>query len=372
MVSEPTALSAAIGALYDAAIEPAKWTGALMHACAFVGGAQATLFWQGSSADEVGVFHLYNDDPFYTRLYLEELAPLNPVFPAVLFQEVGAVHTSRDLVPWPEIQKTRFHDEWIAPQGFTDALAVVLEHDAARLAVLSFPWGEGAIDAAARQRLALLVPHIQRAVAIGRLFIRQSAEAAALTETLEGVGEAAFLLRGERQVAFANAQGRAMIEDGRLLRMRGDHLCAAASEADRALGTALQAIEDRTTAGLQGTSFALTDGPDGRWTAHLVPLADGVWKHVDAVHRASAALYVRHARSAETMPLEALARSHRLTGGEIRVAEAVLRINGLDAIADALGISRATVKTHLNRVYRKCGVRNQSAFIKLVTGLGES
>ena len=46
----------------------------------------------------------------------------------------------------------------------------------------------------------------------------------------------------------------------------------------------------------------------------------------------------------------------------------MLRTSGLDAIADALGITRATVKTHLNRVYRKCNTRNQTELIKMIAG----
>jgi len=41
----------------------------------------------------------------------------------------------------------------------------------------------------------------------------------------------------------------------------------------------------------------------------------------------------------------------------------------LDDIAAALGISRATVKTQLNRVYRKCGVTGQGGLIRLVSEL---
>src|SRR6185437_4858494 len=148
---DPIVLSAVIAEIYDAAVDPAKWTRALGAACKLVGGAQASLFWQGVPADQVGGLHFYNDDPHYTELFLKKLAPLNPAFPAALFQEVGKVHTFHDLVPLTESQETVFHQEWVAPQGFVDSLTVLLERDASRFAFLSFPWRGDAIDISARE-----------------------------------------------------------------------------------------------------------------------------------------------------------------------------------------------------------------------------
>jgi len=86
-------------------------------------------------------------------------------------------------------------------------------------------------------------------------------------------------------------------------------------------------------------------------------------------HHAVAALFVRNSRAPDWMPLEALAKRYQLTASEIRVVEAALRLSTQEAMADALGISKSTVKTHLNHVYRKCAVRNQSGLIKLIAGL---
>ncbi|MBB3904786.1 helix-turn-helix transcriptional regulator [Methylobacterium brachythecii] len=362
-------MSAVIAVLYDAAIDSAKWSTALKSVCDYVGGAQATMFWQGAAADNVGVLHLYNDDPVYTRLYLEKLAPLNPAFPAVLFQEVGAVHAFSDLVPEQELEETAFHREWIAPQGFTDSLAVLLERDATRMAFLSFPWRGGQIDAAARERLALLVPHIQRAVTIAQLFGRQNAEASLLTETLDQVGEPVFLLSSDRRIVYANASGREMIDRGVGIRLQDKRLRAAADEADHALADSLDAITRGAPVGAQGTSFALESTPNDRLLATLLPLKREARQRVGTADLATAALFVRRSRFADPTPLELVAKRYGLTASEIRVVEATLRVSGLDALAGTLGVSKATVKTHLNRIYRKCPVKNQSELIKLVAGL---
>jgi DNA-binding CsgD family transcriptional regulator len=65
-------------------------------------------------------------------------------------------------------------------------------------------------------------------------------------------------------------------------------------------------------------------------------------------------------------PTEVAARQFQLTPGEVRVLDAVLKVSGVSEIAEVLGISEATVKTHLQNIFGKTGVRRQADLIKLV------
>jgi DNA-binding CsgD family transcriptional regulator len=53
-------------------------------------------------------------------------------------------------------------------------------------------------------------------------------------------------------------------------------------------------------------------------------------------------------------------RPPRLTMSEVRVSELVLRGLSNQQVADQLCISRRTVDTHLNRIYRKLEIRSRS------------
>jgi DNA-binding CsgD family transcriptional regulator len=371
-VLELELLSAVVCAIYDAAIEPSLWTDALRKTCDFVGGVQAVMFWQDATAGNVVTLHEYNGDPHYTRLYHEVYAPLNPVFPAAMFAEVGSVLAATDHVPAPELHETRFHKEWVAPQGLGDSLGVMLEKDVARAAFLSMIWNyKSPIGEGERRRMALLVPHFQRAVAIGRLFVKQKVENELLTATLDRVDSAVFLVSEGGTIVFANSSGRKMLETGSLLRASGNTLHAVATEADRSLGDSFRALVSNQ-AGLdaRGVTVVLSDTSGERWMANILPLVDGARRQAGQEYHAIAAVFVRNSLAADPTPLETLARLYGLTASEIRVAEAVLRLSGNDAIADALGIGRATVRTHLNHIYRKTGANNQADLIKLIAGLG--
>jgi DNA-binding CsgD family transcriptional regulator len=48
------------------------------------------------------------------------------------------------------------------------------------------------------------------------------------------------------------------------------------------------------------------------------------------------------------------------------VLQAVVEVGGVPAVAETLGISVATVKTHLNHVFTKTGTIRQADLVKLV------
>jgi DNA-binding CsgD family transcriptional regulator len=66
--------------------------------------------------------------------------------------------------------------------------------------------------------------------------------------------------------------------------------------------------------------------------------------------------------------MEAIAKHYKLTPRELRVLRAVMEIGGVPEIADALGVSRATVRSHLHQVFQKTGAKRQIDLVKLVAG----
>ena len=369
-MSDATALPRAICDVYDAAIDPSLWAKALQTSCEFVGALKANLFWQDNAAEQVLTLHQFNADPHFTRLYMEVYAPLNPVLPAAMAQEAGAVNAVTDLIPLSELVETRFHKEWIAPQGIGDSICVLLEKDAQGAAFLAFEVTAPVADESAKQRTAQLVPHYQRAVAIGRLFVKSNATLVAFADTLDHVDAAIVMIASHGRIVFANVAARRMIEEGVLLRDAGGRLGAPGSGTDRALQDSFDTIENSTLpVGARGASVVLSDEAGVRWIANVLPLVDGDRRRNGEAYDASAAVFVRRSQTASPMPMEVLAKQYRLTASESRVVGEMLSVTGIDAMADMLGTSRATVKTHLNHILRKCGVNNQRDLVKLFAGL---
>jgi DNA-binding CsgD family transcriptional regulator len=371
VTSEASTLSDLIGDIYDAALDPTLWMRALERSCAFVGGSSAVLYWHDVATERSAALHLFNDDPHYTRLYFEKYLSMNPVFPAATFVESGMIYTPADIVPEAELFETRFHKEWVEPQGIADVVCVNLEKGTTSSSVLNIRRDEthGIVDDAVRQRAALIVPHFQRAVSIGRLFDQSRTTQAVLTETLDNVEAAVFLLGPNGGIAFVNEPGRAMLDDGVLPRERRGALAAVVPEANRVLRDMLLAAESGDiAAGGRGVAIPLSASPHGRWFAHVLPLTSGDRQRAGSLHSAVAAVFVRKTSPASPPPLEALAKLYKLTASEVRVLDAVMKVSGVRALADLLGLSQPTVKTHLHNVFRKTGTARQSELVKLIAG----
>jgi len=109
-----------------------------------------------------------------------------------------------------------------------------------------------------------------------------------------------------------------------------------------------------------------TDGE--RYLAHVLPLTSGARRLSGAVRSAAAAVFIRKAALDLPSPLETVAKLYRLTPAELRVLYAVMEAGGVSAISSMLGISEATVKTHIQHLFEKTGTRRQTDLVKLVAG----
>ena len=85
---------------------------------------------------------------------------------------------------------------------------------------------DGIVDDEARRRMRLIVPHIRRAVLIGRMFDLKAAEAATFADTLDGLSVGMCLVDAGGRIVHANAAGYAIIGAGDVLRSVGGRLVA--------------------------------------------------------------------------------------------------------------------------------------------------
>ena len=63
---------------------------------------------------------LWGLDPHYTKLYLEEYAPTNPLIPAHLAADAGDILAASRMPLWNDFINSSFFRDWGGPQGFLD------------------------------------------------------------------------------------------------------------------------------------------------------------------------------------------------------------------------------------------------------------
>src|ERR1700712_152785 len=75
-----------IGQIYDAAIDPTRWTTVLGKICAFAGAARATLILEDTADPQRSVIYLSYSDAEWVNSYVNEYMTLNPMRLAMLAQ----------------------------------------------------------------------------------------------------------------------------------------------------------------------------------------------------------------------------------------------------------------------------------------------
>jgi DNA-binding CsgD family transcriptional regulator len=120
--------------------------------------------------------------------------------------------------------------------------------------------------------------------------------------------------------------------------------------------------------GVRGIAVAITARNGDPYVAHVLPLTAGKRRHAGVEYRAVAAVFVRKAALDLPSPFEMIAGQFRLTPAELRVLFAVIEVGGAPEVAEVLGITQATVKSHLHHIFEKTETSRQVDLVKLVAG----
>jgi DNA-binding CsgD family transcriptional regulator len=355
---------------YDAALQPALWEDVLARIASLVKGHVSGILVKDPIRTCVEAHCHAGGDPHYMKLYAETYSQLGPVATS-RFSDADQVVSIPELVDYQEFCRGRFYQEWARPQGWVDVGVAVLERSSAGYAYLSVSRHRthGMVDDEMRARLRLIVPHVRRAVLIGRTIGFRQAEAAAFAETLDALNAAVFLLDSGGRIVHSNTVGRELLDASDVLRAAGDRLVAANAQADQVLTAAVTAAARSDLAvGASGIALPLVARSGAHHIAHLLPLRSGLRAQTERACGASVALFVRRVGMQCRPPSDLVGQTYKLTPAELRVLFAIVEIGGVPDVAARLGIAETTVKTHLGRVFEKTGTSRQADLVKIVAG----
>src|SRR5215813_3143936 len=167
---DPEHVSSLIGDIYDAVVDQTLWAGALNKASQFVGAQAGVLLWQDPADMSVELIHASGIEPRYIDLYVERHAKRDPTATLMFQLTTDEMASPIDLLPHGGFASV-LHTEWLEPQGFIDLLQVSLDKSPTDFVRLLFlrKSDSGMVDDLMRERLRLIVPHMRRAMLVGRL-----------------------------------------------------------------------------------------------------------------------------------------------------------------------------------------------------------
>ncbi|WP_245330525.1 helix-turn-helix transcriptional regulator [Bradyrhizobium sp. AS23.2] len=368
---DPQELSNVIDDVYDTVLDHSLWIGAIERAAHFVRGTGAALYSKNVANQEGSVQYVTGIDPYFTQLYFDKYVTFGPTTGGQFLAEIEQPVAVADLMSHPEFLETRVYRERVAPQGLVDCVNAVLDKSATSVAMFGVFRSErdGMVDDEARHRMRLIVPHIRRAVLIGRMFDLKAAEAATFADTLDGLSVGMCLVDAGGRIVHANAAGYAMIAVSDILRSVGGRLVACDAQVDKTLREIFAAAGQLDAAlGTMGIAVPLVGKGDERYVAHVLPLTSGARRRAGRTYTAAAALFVRRAALEVPSAFEVIGKMFKLTPTELRVLLAIVEVGGVPEVAAALGVAVTTIKTHLGRLFEKTGATRQADLVKLVAG----
>ena len=373
-------LSALIGDIYDAVFDPDHRTGVLDRIADFAGGDSGGLLSKHALSSSLRpaldkAEHLYcyiGNDSESLRAYSESYPKLDSTADP-LSVGIDQIVSMGDLVPYEEFRRGRFYREWARPHGWIDIASAVIEKSATSCTFLSVARREasGLVDADMRRRMGLIIPHVRRAMLIGKTIHQKEAEATCLTDILDGLSAGMILVDTGGRIVHANAAGSNILAAADFFRRTPcGRLVAAEAPVNAALREILlDAGGGDAALGVKGIALSLTARNGERYVAHVLPLTSGARRKAGLAYDAVAALFVRKAALEAFSPSGVIGEMYNLTPTELRVLLAIVDVGGVPEVAASLGVAATTIKIHLSRLFEKTGVGRQADLVKLVAGV---
>lgn len=352
--------SEVVEGLYDAALDGSRWPAALRGLTEFTRGRAVGLVTKDVTQKGGVVHHQHGSDQEYLELYRDRYWRFDPLSTLLYFAPKHVV-TVADVMEVGEFEDGPFYQEWVRPQGFRDAVHLVLDRNGTTTTQICLITDDGSPERAKEMTrlLSQVSGHLRRATLVGNTVAEKTDETRALVDTLEPLAAAVFLMRGDGRIIHANVAGRSLLEAGRPMYSMHGRIAVHDPKANRALMDALSAGEAST--------FPLAADGD-RYLADVLPLTTGARHEAISTPTAVAAVFVRKAAINAPSSPEILARAFGLTPTELRVLLAISTGGGVPEVAESLGVADTTVKTHLRSLYGKTGTSRQAELVKLVAG----
>ncbi len=390
-IEETARFSRIVELIYEGATAPDRWTKDILPSVGeYLGAPSCILYSLLHTPQEGGYFFLHGIEQELVDLYVQKYYDADVWKNALAARDLystGNVLIGDDLVPRRQLLESAFYRECLSRnENMVQLLAGIVfgnESVTSLPTVCSFFRGAHQPDFSAldHARLGLLVPHLSRSLGVMHRLRSSELTLATSLAALDRLPSAVLLLNRLGQVTFANRAATAMLEPGDGLRLRKlsnvagapglSELVADAAPANKAIKAAINATlsVDPYAAAHFSKSLAVPQQttPDSYVLQFSALGSHNEFGGDGNVH--AAIVFIANGTNRITVNLAALQDGYGLTSAEARVAAALVEHASAKDVAQALGVSPNTVRTHIKSIYAKLAVDTRTRFVKLVLAI---
>lgn len=372
-------LSRVLSHVYEAALEPQRWPAVLDVLAQWLGAKRALLFTPGASLGNEGFYYAHGVSAeemaiWSSRYVRQDFWTARVIERGLAFE--GSVFRDGDLSTRRELMASDYYREHLTrmDMGWLMTAVVLAPKDgSAPIVVLSNYRGidaETGFDELARNRLALLLPHLSRSLGVMMRLRQAEMRAAASAAALDAMNCGVALLDGQGRILHANRRAESIWRAADGLRSEAGQVRIDESRCQRAWASALRATLADT-------------GRVAHFSEHLqVPRRSGAGGYLLQLSRlpassrfgplpaqARAIVFITDTEADHAPDAETLRRLYELSPAEARTALALGDGAQLAVAAAKLGLSINTVKTQLKQIYAKTGCNSRADLARLLLSL---
>jgi DNA-binding CsgD family transcriptional regulator len=355
--------------IYDAAMDEALWTPALIRIADMTGSVGGYMFGADNGA-RLSTFTFKGGLSEEADQAYRERHVYNALAEVMNNSPVGKLVRSDEIMPLAALQRTAFYNEVFRVQDVAHTAMVPLaarDNFQAGFTICRSE-GQGPYGAEESRFVSQLYPHLRRALLLGFRLDAYKALQRAQFDVLDRLSNGIMLLDHAARVVFANAAARAMTGHGGPVRLRNSALIAVS----QAQSHRLRDLIDAAIRGMPSATMALPHPRDGRLFSVLVSSMRS--RDIDrftglGMHNAAAMLVIHDPARRMEIPVEWIMDAYGLTLAEARVALSTASGATIPETAHRLNVSPNTVKTHLRKVFAKTGVGRQAELARLIASL---
>ncbi|MGJ4891284.1 helix-turn-helix transcriptional regulator [Bradyrhizobium sp. HKCCYLR20261] len=356
-----------IGAIYQAAHDQTVWPDVVEKLRTLLQGSRACLVRIGPDRRPGDLIAPSNDPAFQDRYMAEFLDEPNIIEDTLLRAPVGLVYHDLDRIGRETLRDSRLWNEWMAPQDMYGGLTVKLYEFGSSAWFFDVQRGrdQPPFTSSDVGLLESVTPHLRRALELSRSIGLSKLSWATLQHLPIGL----MVVDSAQHVAALNAPAeRILAAAGAALSVRRGILAAASpqknAQLQRFLADACAASHSADHAAGGDIMFGELDG-DG---APLLALSICPARVGDIPTLAPCAIVILRKIAPETPAgfVDELRRLFDLTPKEADIAAVLSSGRSLKDVAAGSGIKFSTARSHLERIFRKTGTKQQSQLVAVL------
>jgi len=353
-----------VSEIYECVADGSGWPEVLEGFAAAVKAESALIYIKSKSArhEETLATGTIHNAPARVKRYLEDYEPISPVFLRYRGVPQGQLRTLGDYAFSQSYQDSAYYQNWVRPQGWADMIGghLIRTERSAGWLCLRRAHDRGLFEPTQVKLAQKIAPHLARALRLRAKFVENGFRGEALQSSIDAMSFGVFVTDADAKLLIVNRAGEEILRCADGLRLRGRALSCDRAGDTKTLLAAIRSCSGPLVANKPiKVDFTIGRSAARPLTAHVLPAAS--LQGSRSRRLAAATIFVSDPLVVHD-PTAILSSEYGLTPAEQRLLREVVENPGVSKVAERLGISINTGRSHMKSIFAKTGERFAAQF----------